>query len=147
MTAEPRRRRAARVILVDTDQRVLLFRGSDPARPEAGSWWFTPGGGLEPGETLEQGARREVLEETGYELGDLGPVVYEGTVEFDFADVHFVQAQSFFVVRVAAFEVDVSGFDAFEVASIAEHRWWPVEELRQTTERLFPENLLALIGA
>lgn len=41
----------ARIILVDDSGQILLFRGGDPARPRAGTWWFTPGGAVEPGET------------------------------------------------------------------------------------------------
>ena len=58
-------RLAARVLLLDEGSRILLFRGGDPAAPERGTWWFTPGGGLEPGETRHQGAARELFEETG----------------------------------------------------------------------------------
>ncbi|MET0424419.1 MAG: NUDIX domain-containing protein, partial [Actinoplanes sp.] len=43
-------RRAARVLIVDPAGRTLLLHGGDPARPEQ-RWWFTPGGGLEQGET------------------------------------------------------------------------------------------------
>jgi 8-oxo-dGTP pyrophosphatase MutT (NUDIX family) len=57
-------RRAARIILLDESERVLLFRGGDPARPDAGTWWFTPGGAVEPGESTEAAARRELKEET-----------------------------------------------------------------------------------
>ena len=74
--AEPGRtpldREAARVLLLDGSDRLLLFRGCDPADRDRGQWWFTPGGGLDPGETYEQGARREVLEETGLSQFDLG---------------------------------------------------------------------------
>jgi ADP-ribose pyrophosphatase YjhB (NUDIX family) len=48
---------AARVVLLDRAGRVLLFRGCDPWQPAAGIWWITPGGGVEPGESLEQAAR------------------------------------------------------------------------------------------
>ena len=58
-------RRAARVLLVDAADRVLLFAGSDPLRPGDGSWWFTPGGGLDDGED----ARTRVL--TVLELEEL----------------------------------------------------------------------------
>jgi len=52
-------RYAARVLLLDEAGRVLLFRGGDPHRPEAGTWWFTPCGGLDAGETVEDaGAAR-----------------------------------------------------------------------------------------
>jgi hypothetical protein len=33
------------VLLLDDAGRVLLFRGGDPAAPERGTWWITPGGG------------------------------------------------------------------------------------------------------
>ena len=66
-------RRAARVLLVDAAGRALLLHGGDPVRPEQ-RWWFTPGGGLQAGETPAEGAARELLEETGLrvEPGDLG---------------------------------------------------------------------------
>ena len=43
---------AARVLVVDRDGAVLLLRGGDPHRPEAGTWWFTPGGGVDDGESV-----------------------------------------------------------------------------------------------
>ena len=52
-----RARVAARVLVVGPDRAVLLFRGSDPARPAAGTWWFTPGGGVDSGETIDEGER------------------------------------------------------------------------------------------
>jgi ADP-ribose pyrophosphatase YjhB (NUDIX family) len=44
------------------DGKVLLARRKNA--PQAGCWGF-PGGGVEPGETLEKAAQREVMEETG----------------------------------------------------------------------------------
>ena len=49
---------------------VLVKRGHEPAAGE----WSLPGGALELGETLEAGAAREVLEETGLEV-EVGPLV------------------------------------------------------------------------
>ncbi|MGH3359221.1 MAG: NUDIX hydrolase [Nocardioidaceae bacterium] len=60
-----RRTLGAGAVLQDEQGRVLLVRRG--REPEAGRWTI-PGGHVEPGETLEQAARREVFEETGLEI-------------------------------------------------------------------------------
>ena len=57
-------RRAARVILLDPENRVLLMRYDDG--PPNGSHWSTPGGGLNTGEEYPAAALRELAEETGW---------------------------------------------------------------------------------
>lgn len=53
---------AAGAVVTDLQGRVLLVRRArDPQRGR----WSVPGGRVEPGESLEQAAAREVLEETG----------------------------------------------------------------------------------
>ncbi|MGH2449007.1 MAG: NUDIX domain-containing protein, partial [Chloroflexota bacterium] len=54
----------AQVVLLD-EERILLARH---VRSDGHSYWVLPGGAVEPGETAEQAARREVLEETGLEI-------------------------------------------------------------------------------
>ncbi|MFI6131810.1 NUDIX hydrolase [Micromonospora sp. NPDC051141] len=140
-------RRAARVLLIDAAGRVLLFEGSDPGRP-GHRYWFTPGGGLDPGETPAQGAARELAEETGLRLtpAELGAPVWSETVEFPFDGVWYRQEQEFFLVRVPGWEVDTAGFDDFERASVHGHRWWVVTELAATTERYYPPDLPDRLG-
>lgn len=58
-------------LLLSTDDKLLLGRrvpGSGGVYPEC---WQLPGGGVEPGETLEQALRRETLEEIGFDIGAL----------------------------------------------------------------------------
>ncbi|GAA4750046.1 NUDIX hydrolase [Gordonia alkaliphila] len=69
---------AASVVLVDEDGRVLLVkRGHDPQRGR----WSVPGGHVEPGETFEEAAVREVHEETGLEV-TVGEELWTATVPF-----------------------------------------------------------------
>jgi 8-oxo-dGTP diphosphatase len=66
---------SAVVACVDDAGRVLIVKQT--AGPFSGAW-LLPGGNVERDERLEDGARRELLEETGYRVADLHPVtVYE----------------------------------------------------------------------
>jgi 8-oxo-dGTP pyrophosphatase MutT (NUDIX family) len=143
-------RRAARVLLVDGAERLLLFRATlDPALVADGHdvCWFTPGGGVEAGETLAGAAARELREETRLVVApaDLGdPVAYsEGSATFDWASGRL--RDDFFFLRVDAHDVDVSGFQAEEAAVILGHGWWPVPELSTTDALVFPLGLVALL--
>lgn len=49
---------------------LLQLRDNKPGLRAAGQWVF-PGGHVEAGESVEEGARREFLEETGYQCGQI----------------------------------------------------------------------------
>jgi 8-oxo-dGTP pyrophosphatase MutT (NUDIX family) len=139
-------RRAARVVLVDRADRTLLLRGTDPARPGL-RWWFTPGGGLDSGESPAEGAARELFEETGLRVdpAELGEPVWQQVTQFSYNHRQYRQEQEFYLLRVSEWEVDTAGFDAEERLTIDEHRWWSAEELDATTETIFPEDLADLL--
>ena len=144
--SDPIQRTSARVLLLDAEGRLLLFHGCDPARPEAGTWWFTPGGGVEPGETLTEAARREIFEETGHVLPeDLGPVVFQQTIQFSFDGVAYEQTDNFFRTTAEHGTVDYSGWTEIERRSVHSHRWWTLSELATTAEKIYPPVLLTLL--
>ena len=138
----PTARLAARVLVVDADGCVLLFRGFDPARPEAGEWWFTPGGGVDTGESLEEAARRELREETGLVVDSVGPPLFQRRVGFQLEGNHFDQTEHFFCVRADRFAVTHAGWSDLERRSMLEHRWWSRGEIQTTGERIYPEGLV-----
>jgi 8-oxo-dGTP pyrophosphatase MutT (NUDIX family) len=141
-------RRAARVLLLDPAGRVLMLRGWDPARPEH-TYWFTVGGGLEPGESLHDAAVREAFEETGLRLdaADLVGPVRTDTVSFPFDGQWFSQEQAFFVARTPDTLVDLSRLNEAEQACIDEARWWSLDALSGTEERFYPPDLPDLLRA
>jgi 8-oxo-dGTP pyrophosphatase MutT (NUDIX family) len=136
-------RTGARVLVVDDLGRVLLLRGSDPAVDDAPTWWFTPGGGADAGETAAQAARRELAEETGLVVDDLGPPVWTRTAEFDFLGAHYRQAETFFLARVGSHEPDTRGWTGVEQAALHEVRWWDLDELERSGETVYPSSLVA----
>lgn len=125
------RRTAARVLVVDAADRLLLLRGVDPAVPDR-PFWFTVGGGLEPGESPRAGAVRELHEETGIVVAEealVGPV-YGDESGFAFDRWWIEQSNDFFAVRVRDTRVLPAGLESTEVASILASAWWTLPELR-----------------
>lgn len=114
-----------RVIPVDESGRVLLMRGCEPAAPEI-SFWFTIGGGVDPGETVRQAARRELAEEAGIDLAEdaLGDPVHEWINRFTFAHRLVRQQEVIFAVSVSSsLAIATAGWDAAEVLTTERVEW------------------------
>ena len=140
----PAIRPTARVLMLDDSDRVLLFRGQDPDQPDT-RFWFPTGGGIEAGETPEEAARREVLEETGLADIDLGPHIWNRRHLFKFYGEYQDVRETWFFARVPAFTVETSGFTEVEKEVVKESHWWTIAELEKTTDVLTPRNLAALV--
>ncbi|WP_324074947.1 MAG: NUDIX domain-containing protein [Erythrobacter sp.] len=144
MTLNPnlRLRRAARLIVLDAETRALMFRYDVPGRDP---FWVTAGGEVDPGESFEDAARRELLEETGI-IADPGPQIAQMTPEFITVEGEPVQAdERFFLVRVAEAAIDTSRHTETEQALMTQHRWFTLAELESWDEAVFPVNLADMI--
>jgi len=136
-------RPVARVLLVDSRDRVLLFR----SELAYGTFWLTPGGGLEPGETYEEAAIRELWEETGLGGIDLGPCIWTVRFSFPYLDLVYDQSERYFLVRVDAHEVNPANWQPTERVEIQEHRWWSVSEIASCSDAFRPANIATLLPA
>jgi ADP-ribose pyrophosphatase YjhB (NUDIX family) len=131
-------RQAARLVVIGPDDRVLLFRYEDGPR----TWWATPGGGLEGEETFEEAAVREAVEELSLTEPRL-TALWCQTVEFSFRGQWIRQVERYFLVRLSSGDVvlDESVRKAHCLEGIFASRWWSLEEIEETLEPVFPEDL------
>jgi|SRR5215831_5670830 len=138
----PDSRRASRLILLDSQRRVLLFRH---AGTNGEAFWAPPGGGLESGETFEQAARREACEELGLTCFTLKRA-WERVIDFVYIDHPVHQHEWFFLIEG---ELPTISSDVEEVhrrEGILAMRWWTTAEIESTSEPVFPEELASELG-
>lgn len=135
----------ARVLLLDEHDRVLLMHARDPDDP-GHHWWELPGGGLDDGESLEQAAMREVAEETGIELDQLGPQVWIRESRFRYRNRDHHRIDHVFLARRTntAATVATKPTDN-EKLGLIERAWFTPIELRECADKLLPAALPALL--
>ena len=145
------RRRAARVILLSPHGKVLLLHGHDGDDAEH-QWWFTVGGGLEPGETPRQGAVRELAEETGIVADPaalVGPVIYREAA-FEFRNVLARQDEWFYLLHLedSPSSLDASGRTAAESELVDGHGWFGAAALDRLAkeQNVWPRALPQLLA-
>ena len=134
-------REAIRAILITPTAEVLLMRIRPPDRDEC--FWIAPGGGMEPGETVESCLKRELEEELGLLQFAFGPLVWRRQHTFNWDGQRVRQSERYYIVQTDRFEPKMS--DAIEARALQQFRWWPASELANAEERLTPLALAAIV--
>ncbi len=135
MRAQRLQHRAVSIAVLGSDGRLLLHRRSDDKDLWPGMWDMAAGGVVAAGETYEQAAQRELLEELGVAAGAL-----EFLGEGRYVDESVAMlGRGYVTVHDGPFE--------FTDGEIAEVRWATRDELAEMlqTEQFVPDNVALLL--
>lgn len=144
-----RRRPSSRLLVLNRARSLLLFRFVHKTGALKGNdYWATPGGGLEPGETFAEAAVRELKEETGIFVADVGDPVAQREFVLRLPDGEEVMAdERFFVVTVEDQAILREHWTAQEVEVIKDHKWWTARELKSTSDIVWPDDLPEILAS
>lgn len=125
-------RTAVRGVVLSPERDVLLLRAcSLPGAP----YWFTPGGGLEPGEGDEHALRRELREELALADFELGPQLFSRRFQLRSGRT---QHERIYLVRCSRFTPAM--LDTSEARYVDLLHWWALSDLLKTDERVYPSD-------
>ncbi|MBO9528228.1 MAG: NUDIX domain-containing protein [Acinetobacter oleivorans] len=136
-------RKSSRLLVLNENHQILLFQFTHTNDALAGqSYWATVGGGLEDGETFEQAACRELYEELGAVRQNVGTHVATRNFEMMLPSAEVVISEErLFIVFIKNEEVNTANWSEHEKLVISKSRWWTFDELSQTDEIVYPNNI------
>ncbi|MCS5733372.1 NUDIX domain-containing protein [Herbiconiux sp. CPCC 203386] len=133
------------MLLLDRADRTLLFftRADVATHPTR---WLTPGGHVEPGESHHEAAVRELFEETGLVVSDLGEPFWSRDFVAEPApgvlrDYH----EEWYLHRTAPFEPVDTNWTDDERVDVEQWRWFTLADLDETADPVEPADLRVVL--
>lgn len=123
-----------KVLLKNKDGKYLILQRSEEKYPGVGAKWDIPGGRIDPGTSLLENLKREVMEETGLEIT---------------GEPKLITAQDILKTDKHVVRLTYLGFADGEVKLSDEHKeykWLSLEDLKnlEPMDRYFKEVLSSL---
>lgn len=137
-------RPAVRIICVDGAGRILLMNWHDTYYDRV--FWEPPGGGVDPGESDIEAARRELREETGLPGSSVQDVSVRVERDFHWLGTRYVKVEPFFLARFDGTpDVAPTGFTPEEDDTFLGMAWFSPGEIAALDAEVEPSDLLSAI--
>ena len=133
-----------RVVLLDPADRLLLLWHSSPHDIDH---WAPPGGGVEPGEELQEAAARELREEVGLAGLLLARPIWVWQHRFSYSGASILQHETIYACRLPTAEQPRGHRADLAADGIRGARWWSPADLDACTDEVWPRGLAGLARA
>jgi ADP-ribose pyrophosphatase YjhB (NUDIX family) len=129
-------RKSSRGVIIDNDNKVLLFRFIQNSIVGDRVFWVFPGGGLHKDESFEEALLRELKEETSIDSVYHTQWIWTRNIELNGKRGVFLSYERYYLVKAHNTYVNLNNFTDNEKKTFLKYKWWSCDEI-QTSEEEF----------
>lgn len=135
-------RKRSSALLISPENKLFLLKFEFAFLNHGKTLWVIPGGGVEEGETFEQGLQRELYEELGLDIVVAEPHVFFRRMPFtNKSGEEFISDERYFIVKVPDEKAFFDNMSVGETKLTKEGKWWSVDDIRLSDEEFFTDDL------